>query len=118
MRLLGILTIVILTLSSCFEPNYQLEDLYGKWTSENMGFTFNKDNSCEIIINGNKWPGETEFRPVSIGNTLEFTANGSVIMSNVTIKSLKDDVLTIEMRPMTNSKDQTTEIHVLNRVAE
>ena len=40
-------------------------------------------------MNGNKWPGETKFRAVSIGNTLEFTAGGKVFLSNVTIKNLE-----------------------------
>lgn len=115
MRTLLLLIITTLTLTSC-GSNYKIEELYGKWQGPSLGFTFNEDGSCEIIMGGEKWPGETAFRAVSIGNTLEFTANGKVILSNVTIKSLVGDVLTIEMRPMISSAAQTTQVHELKRV--
>lgn len=105
---------VTLFLASC-TTNYEVKDLHGQWEGKSMGFTFNEDSSCEIKINGEKYPGDTHWR-AAMGNTLEFTANGKVIMSNVTVKSLKDDVLTIEMRPMLNPKDLTTVIHEMKRV--
>lgn len=110
------LLLCALTLSACFEANYKIEELYGTWNSEELGFTFNEDGSCEVIIKGNKWPGETKFRPVSIGNTLEFTADGKVFLSNVTIKGLEGDVLQVEMRNMLGSNIQTSETHTLHRV--
>lgn len=114
MRLLVFLSAIALCLASC-TTNYEVKDLYGKWADETMGFTFNEDSSCEIMINGEKYPGDTHWR-AALGNTLEFTANGKVIMSNVTIKSLKDDVLTIEMRPLLNPKDLATVVHEMKRV--
>ena len=116
MRFLTVLTLVTFLFSSCFESNYKIEELYGTWDSEKLGFTFNKDGSCEVLMNGNKWPGETKFRAVSIGNTLEFTAGGKVFLSNVTIKNLEKDTLTIEMRDMFNPSNQTTNVHVLTRI--
>lgn len=113
MRLFILITTISLFIASC-TTNYEVKDLYGKWSGESMGFTFNEDSSCEIFLNGEQYPGDTHWR-AAIGNTLEFTANGKVIMSNVTIKSLKDDVLTIEMRPMMNSKDVTTVVHKMKR---
>lgn len=114
MRLL-ILFAVLAMCSSC-TSNYELEELYGKWEGSSIGFTFNRDGSCDIYMGGGKkWPGKTEFRPVSVGNTLEFTEGGKVIMSNLTIKSLVDDVLIIEMRPMLNPT-KTSITHELNRV--
>ncbi len=115
MRIIFLLAATAIFCFSCFEPNYKIEELYGKWESEKLGFTFNEDGSCEVIMNGNKWPGETKFRAVSIGNTLEFTSGGKVFLSNVTIKSLTGDILNIEMRDMLNPTKQATEIHVLNR---
>lgn len=103
-------------LSACFEANYKIEDLYGKWYSEALGFSFNEDGTCDVIIDGNKYPGKTEFRAVSIGNTLEFTKDGKVFLSNVTIKSLEGDVLEIEMRDMFSTKILSSEIHQLKRV--
>lgn len=115
MRTLLLLLLTIFTLSSC-GSNYKIEELYGKWQGDTWGFTFNEDSTCEILMNGEKWPGATMFRPVSIGNTLEFTADGKVILSNVTIKSLANDVLTIELRPMIGGATETTQIHELKRV--
>lgn len=114
MRILMLLTALVILCASC-GTNYKIEELYGTWECEAMGFTFNQDGSCDIMMKGERWPGKTEFRAVSIGNTLEFTQGGLVILSNVTIKSLVDDVLTIEMRPMTNPT-ATTVIHEMKRV--
>lgn len=105
-----------LTMTACFEPTYIVEDLYGKWESESISFVFNEDGSCEYYMNGNKYPGDTRFRPVTIGNALEITSNGKVIMANLTIKSLKDDQLTIETRQMIGNREASTQTHVLNRV--
>ena len=107
---------VALTMTACFESTYKVEDLYGKWESESISFVFNEDGSCEYYMNGNKYPGETRFRPVTIGNALEITANGKVIMANLTINSLKDDQLTIETRQMIGNREASTQTHVLNRV--
>jgi len=114
MRLFILITGVALFLGSC-TTNYEVKDLYGKWMGESMGFTFNEDGSCEIFMNGEKDPRETYWRD-AMGNTLEFTSNGKVILSNVTVKSLKDDVLTIEMRPLLTKRDIATVIHVMKRV--
>ena len=95
---------------------YEVKDLYGQWQGETWGFTFNEDGSCVILRGGQQWPGETTWRQVSIGNTLELIADGKVIMSNVTVKGIENDVLSLEMRPMIGAQTQTTEIHKLNRV--
>lgn len=114
MRLFILIAGVALFLGSC-TTNYEVEDLHGKWMGESMGFTFNEDSSCEIFMKGAKDPRKVEWR-AAMGNTLEFTSNGKVILSNVTIKSLKDDVLTIEMRPLLTTKhDIATVIHVMKR---
>ncbi len=114
-KLLLILSCSLL-FTACFEANYKIEDLYGKWSSEALAFSFNEDGTCEVIIDGNKYPGATKFRAVSIGNTLEFTAGGKVFLSNVTIKSLEGDVLEVEMRDMFSTKILSSEIHQLRRV--
>jgi hypothetical protein len=115
MRLFILIAGVALFLGSC-TTNYEVKDLHGKWMGESMGFTFNEDNSCEIFMSGAKDPRKVEWRD-AMGNTLEFTSNGKVILSNVTVKSLKDDVLTIEMRPLlTTRHDISTVIHVMKRV--
>lgn len=114
MRVLILLVAVATLAISCGPTNYKVEELIGKWQGEKYAMTFNEDNTCEILIDGEQYPA-AEWR-AAIGNTLEFTQAGKVTLSNVTIKSLKDDVLTIEMRPIMTKKDLTTEIHMMNRV--
>jgi len=118
MRVVLVLMLAATCLVGCFEANYKMEELYGKWEGESMGFVFNEDESCEVYIKGERYPGETSYSAVFGGNSLEFVADGKVFMSNVTIKSLENDVLTIEMRPMLNPKDLTTVTHVMKRVAK
>lgn len=114
MRLFILIAGVALFLGSC-TTNYEVTDLYGKWMGEKMGFTFNEDGSCEIFMNGAKDSRKTEWR-AAMGNTLEFTSNGKVILSNVTVKSATKDVLTIEMRPLLTKREVSTVIHVMKRV--
>lgn len=116
MRVLLVFILTATCLVSCFENNYKMEELYGKWEGESMGFVFNEDKSCEVYIKGERYPGETSFSAVFGGNSLEFVADGKVFMSNVTIKALENDVLTVEMRPMINPGEQTTVTHVMKRV--
>ena len=113
MRLFIMIAGVALFLSSCM-TNYELKDIYGKWMGEKIGFTFNEDGTCEIFMNGGKDPRQMEWN--TVGNALEFVANGKVILSNVTVKGIKDDVLTIEMRPMFTQGDVSTVIHTMKRV--
>lgn len=116
MRWTFFLFVGILFLSSC-TTNYEIEELYGIWEGETMRLVLEESGKCELTINGNTFPGDTEWSAV-IGNTLEFTANGKVFLSNVTIKSLKDNVLTLETRPIISKSNQATEIHTLQRVGE
>ena len=114
MRLFILIAGVALFLGSC-TTNYETKDLYGKWMGDSMGLTLNEDGSCEIFMNGGKDPRKTEWRD-AMGNTLEFTSNGKVILSNVTVKSVTNDTLIIEMRPLLTKHDIATVIHVMPRV--
>lgn len=114
MRLFILIAGLALFLGSC-TTNYEVTDLYGKWMGESMGLTLNEDRSCEMFINGVKDSREIQWRD-AMGNTLEFTSNGKVILSNVTVKSVKNDTLTIEMRPLLTKRDIATVIHVMTRV--
>lgn len=114
MRLFILIAGVALFLASC-TTNYETKDLYGKWMGESMGLTLNEDGSCEIFMNGAKDSRKTEWRD-AMGNTLEFTSGGKVILSNVTVKSVTSDTLTIEMRPLLTKHDIATVVHVMSRV--
>jgi hypothetical protein len=114
MRVLVYLVFVATILTSCAPTNYETKDIYGKWVGETMGLTMKEGGSCVMTLAGEKMPGEITWR-AAMGNTLEFTQNGKVIMSNVTVKGIKDDVLTIELRPMMSGKDRTTIIHSMKR---
>ncbi len=117
MRTLVFAVTVALFFMSCGATNYKVEELYGKWVSETMSFTFRKDGTCDLYIKKQPWPGEVKWR-AAIGNTLEITADGKVILGNLTIKSLKDDVLTIETRQMVGAKRDIATSHVMKRVKE
>lgn len=109
-----------LLLASCGDSfkTYKVENLYGTWSGEAWGFTFNEDGSAEIIRRGQQMAGEITWRAVSIGNTLEFVSDGKVIMSNLTIKGIEGNKLTIETRPLLGGvrTEMATEIHELTRV--
>lgn len=108
MRLLmGIMLLLTLTITAC--STYELKDLYGEWKGEVWAFTFNEDMSCTLTKDGNTLSGSCTYR--TVGNALEFVRDGAVFMSNVTVKGIEGDVLTIELRP-----GSETEIHKLNRV--
>lgn len=110
----------VLLFTSCGDSfkTYEVENLYGTWRGDDWGFTFNKDGSAEIIRRGQQMEGDITWRQVSIGNTLEFVADGKVIMSNLTIKGIEGDKLTIETRPLLGGvrAEMATEIHELTRV--
>ena len=120
MKILTTLLVAVgLLFASCDSmKTNEATDLYGQWQGTPWSFTFNEDGSCVILNNGNLWPGETTWRAVSMGNALEFVADGKVIMANVTVKGLKDDVLTLETRPMIGGAkaELATQIHELTRV--
>ncbi len=121
MKILATLLLVTLvSLVSCGDAftTYEVKDLYGEWKGEPWSFTFKEDGSCKIINKGQVWPGETTWRAVSIGNTLELVADGKVIMSNLTVKSIANDTLQLETRPMIGGAraDVSTVLHTLVRV--
>lgn len=111
--LIALLFIFSIAFTSCGDAfsSFESKDLYGQWQGDTWGFTFNEDGSCEVLKNGNLWPGETTWRKVAVGNTLEFVANGKVFLSNVTVKGIQNDTLSIEMRPMfRGAKAETTTV--------
>lgn len=117
MRILVCVVTVALFFMSCGATNYKVEELYGKWVSETMSFNFMEDGSCDMYIKTEQWPGEVKWR-AAMGNTLEITADGKVIMANLTIKSLKGDELTIETRQMVGARRDIATSHVMKRVKE
>ncbi len=93
--------------------NYETEQLYGNWQGERMGMTLNEDGSAEIRMDGGA--RKVEWRD-AMGNTLEITSGGKVIMSNLTVKSVTADTLTIETRKMIGNRSTGEEIHRMVRI--
>lgn len=114
MRISSLLLGVSLFLASC-TTNYETKELYGTWKDHRMTLTLNEDQSAEILLGGNAFGENVEWRD-AIGNTLEFTSNGKVILDNVTVKGVSDDTLTIELRPLMSRREVATEIYYLAKV--
>lgn len=114
MRLYSLFLMVALFFASC-TTNYETEELYGAWQGETLGMTLNEDGTATLTSNGISFSDNIQWRD-AIGNTLEFTSNGKVILSNVTVKSVNADTLTIEMRPLVSRKEVATEVHHLLKV--
>lgn len=114
MRLTALIICLTLLFASC-TTNYETEELYGTWQGETLGMTLNEDGTAVLTSNGASFGDDIKWRD-AIGNTLEFTSNGKVILSNVTVKSVSSDTLTIEMRPIMSRKETSTEVHHLLKV--
>ncbi len=104
MKNILILFFFITLLSSC--NNFEMKDLYGSWSSENIEFTFNEDKTMACRIGSLNEKGR--FRP--FGNTIELVNAEEKVLTRITIKSLKDDQLIIDL-PNIGSK-----IYTLKRV--
>jgi len=107
---------VFLTLflfSSC--STIDKSELYGHWQNDAWEFVFNEDGTCEIGMEGKKLPGDWHYN--KMGNALEIVRNKRVFLSNLTIKGIEDDKLTLEFRNLiSNSTDNTLDIQVLQKI--
>lgn len=114
MRVFLLALFLCIGLASC-TSNYETEELYGQWQGQKLGLTLNQDGSAVILLDGIAFGENVEWRD-AIGNTLEFTSNGTVILSNVTVKGVSNDTLTIEFRPIMGRNAAAEEIHHLVKV--
>ncbi len=117
MRFISLVLISSLFLFACDSfKTFEEKDIIGSWQGEKWSFTFNEDHSCTISQSGRVWYENANWRQMMFGNTLEFVANGKVILTNVTVKSVDATTLTLELRPIIGSKITTTETHKLTKV--
>lgn len=118
MRYLSFLMIFSLVIfSSCDSfKTFEEKDIIGSWEGDKWSFTFNEDHSCVISQSGKVWYENANWRQMMFGNTLEFVANGKVILTNVTVKSVDQSTLTLELRPLIGNQITTTETHKLIKV--
>ncbi|MEL6923194.1 MAG: hypothetical protein AAFO94_04030 [Bacteroidota bacterium] len=94
---------------------YDKEALVGHWKNENWEMIFNEDGSMKMGKDGQYLEGEFGWRP--FGNTLEITRNGKVFLSNLTVKSVENNELTLEFRNLVgNTGIQMENLQVLKRV--
>lgn len=91
MNKLLLLSISLLLFSAC--SNFKLEELYGSWTSKDIDFTFNEDKTMKVRLGSMNDTGR--YRP--FGNTLEIIGSDDKVITRVTVKSLKNDSLTIDL---------------------
>ncbi len=112
--------VVLLVAFLCFgiigcSSNYETEQLYGNWQGKDIGFTFNEDGTGELRMTGGS--RNIGWRD-AMGNTLEITAGGEVIMSNLTVKSVSQDTMVIETREMLGHRAIGEKLHTMIRVQE
>lgn len=112
MRIFFCVCFLCFSILSC-TSNYETKDLYGDWQGETMGMTLNEDGSAEIRLDGGS--RKVQWRD-AIGNTLEITSGGKVIMSNLTVKKVTPDTLIIETREVIGSRAIGEQIHKMARV--
>lgn len=112
MRVVLFMTFLCLGFLSC-TSNYETEQLYGDWQGETMGMTLNEDGSAVLRMDGGS--RKVQWRD-AIGNALEITSGGEVIMSNLTVKSVTADTLTIETRQLLGHRSIGEVIHKMARV--
>jgi hypothetical protein len=77
--------------SSC--SNFEMKDLYGSWTSENFDFTFNEDKTINYRMG--QIADKGTYRP--LGNAIEVVSSQNLVVTRITVKSLENDTLTIDL---------------------
>lgn len=80
--------------------NYEKKDMYGSWKNSSWEFTFNEDGSCTYGNHGATFPCTYH----TTGNALEINGEGSFQLSNISIKSIKNDTFEMEMRMLGSPK--------------
>ena len=91
MKNLFLLSLMLVLFSSC--SNFKMEELYGSWTSETINITFNKDNTIEY--NFGQIADKGTYR--ALGNAIEVINSENKVFTRITIKSLVNDELTIDL---------------------
>ena len=107
-------TFVFVFLAISCATTFEKADLPGHWKNKNWEFVFNEDGTCKVGKEGKFQSGEWTYH--TFGNTIEIVKNGKVFLSNLTIKSLKDDKLTLEFRKITGVVIHSENQQVLDRV--
>lgn len=101
----------VLFLISC--STYDKEQLYGHWKNDTWELVFRKDGTCMV---GNRGVNQGEqLKYTTLGNTLEISKDGRVIISNLTIKGIENDQLKLEFRNLVGSGDNMEDLEILDR---
>jgi lipopolysaccharide export LptBFGC system permease protein LptF len=91
MKKLLMLVFVTVLLFSC--KNYKTEELFGSWTSDKMDLVLNKDKTMNCRIGGNEFSGRFK----TFGNSMELINSEEKVIGSVSIKSLKNDTLILNL---------------------
>ena len=92
---------------------YEKEQLYGHWKNDTWEMKFRADGTCSLGNNGVN-QGE-QLKYTTLGNTLEISKDGRVIISNLTVKGITEDELSLEFRNLVGSSDQMEDLQILKR---
>ena len=110
MRNLIILLLLGFTLSNC--GTVDKTELLGHWKNNSWEFIFEADGLCSIGKGGNI---KSNLKYSLLGNSMEISENGKVIISGLTIKEVKGDSLFIQFRNLVGSGDQMDNDQLLLR---
>jgi len=86
--------------------------LIGHWKNKSWEFIFREDGKCSIGNNGNL---KSDLKYSLLGNSMEISQNGKVIISGLTISDIKGDSLFIQFRNLVGSGDQMDNNQILLR---
>lgn len=106
---LTLLTLVLFISCATFEK----EQLYGHWKNDTWEFVFRENGTC-MLGNSGVTQGE-QLKYTTLGNTLEISKDGKVIIGNLTIKGIENDELTLEFRNLVGSGDKMNALEILKR---
>lgn len=106
MKHLMFLLLPVFLLTSC--ASFEKEALYGHWKNEQWEMIFNADGTCKVGQGGQFLDGEWTYS--TFGNTLELVRDGKVFLTNLTVKELTDQTLTLEFRDIGDIKIENTQV--------
>jgi len=107
-------TISILLLGFLFSNCSTVDQtqLKGHWKNDSWEFIFEDNGKCSIGRAGNLKPN---LKYSLLGNAMEISENGKVIVSGLTIKKVSGDSLFIQFRNLVGSGDKMDNDQILLR---
>lgn len=107
----GFIFIILIGFISC--STYDKELLLGSWKNDSWAFEFRDNGSCSVYANDVLQGDQLKY--TSLGNALEISKNGRVIISNLTIVEVTNEKLSLQFRNLVGSGDKMDRLEILDR---